>query len=48
MSTLAQQANAVYERLWAAYVAGQLEVPLEDLGILNTAISQLDKLEQQQ
>jgi hypothetical protein len=46
--TLAQQANAVYQRLWAAYVAGQLDWPLEDLGILNTAISELNKLEQQQ
>ena len=48
MTTLAQQANAAYERLWAAYVAGQIDWPIEDLGILNTAISQLNKLEQQQ
>jgi len=47
-ATLAQQADAVYQRLWAAYVAGQLDWPLEDLGILATAISQLNKLEQQQ
>jgi hypothetical protein len=48
VTTLAQQANAVYERLWAAYVAGQLDWPLEDLGILAIAISELNKLEQQQ
>jgi hypothetical protein len=47
-AALAQQADAAYQRLWAAYVAGQLDWPLEDLGILAIAISQLNKLEQQQ
>jgi len=47
-ATLAQQVDAVYQRLWAAYVAGQLDWPLEDLGILAIAISELKKLEQRQ
>jgi hypothetical protein len=47
--TLAQQAQEAYERLWAAWIAGQLDAAhLEDLGTIAQLIDQFKKLETQQ
>ena len=47
--TLAQRADDAYQRLWAAWIAGQLDaVHLEDLGALALAIDHLKQLEPQQ
>ncbi len=49
MSTLAQQAQEAYDRLWAAWIAGELDaVHLEDLGTFRLLIDQFKKLETQQ
>lgn len=47
--TLAQQAQEAYDRLWAAWIAGQLDaVHLQDLGTFALLIDQFKKLETQQ
>jgi hypothetical protein len=49
VSTLAQQAQEAYDRLWAAWIAGELDaVHLEDLGTFRLLIDQFKKLETQQ
>lgn len=48
MTTITHQADAAYQRLWAAWIAGQLDAAhIADLAAIAQAIDHLKQLEQQ-